>query len=72
MAVGGGGAAFIVARGFEQLAGAEPPAPPGFDDLDLVENRLTGAEATAFERTLLRAYEEERRPLYEHEVYMLV
>ena len=50
----------------------EPPAPPAFDNLDLVENRLTGAEATAFERTLLRAYEEDRRPLYEHEVYMLV
>ena len=50
----------------------EPPTPPRFDDVDMVENRLTGAEATAFERTLLRAYEEDRRPLYEHEVYMLV
>jgi indolepyruvate ferredoxin oxidoreductase beta subunit len=56
----------------EALAQNEPPAPPAFDNLDLVENRLTGAEATAFERTLLRAYEEDRRPLYEHEVYMLV
>jgi indolepyruvate ferredoxin oxidoreductase beta subunit len=56
----------------EELAGEEPPTPPTFDDLDLVANRLTGAEATAFERTLLRAYEEGRRPLYEHEVYMLI
>jgi indolepyruvate ferredoxin oxidoreductase beta subunit len=56
----------------EDLSRDEPPTPPTFDDLDLVENRLTGAEATAFERTLLRAYEENRRPLYEHEVYMLV
>ena len=56
----------------DQLAQDEPPVPPSFDDVDVVENRLTGAEATAFERTLLRAYEENRRPLYEHEVYMLV
>lgn len=56
----------------EDLLGDEPPVPPLFDDVDLVANRLTGAEATAFERTLLRAYEEDRRPLYEHEVYMLV
>jgi indolepyruvate ferredoxin oxidoreductase beta subunit len=56
----------------EALAGSEPPTPPSFDDLDPVENRLTGAEATAFERTLLRAYEDDRRPLFEHEVYMLV
>jgi len=46
--------------------------PASFDVLDLVENRLTGAEATALEHTLLRAYEEGRRALYEHEVYMLV
>ncbi len=56
----------------DALLGPEPPAPPTFDAADLVEARLTGAEATAFERTLLRAYEENRRPLYEHEVYMLV
>jgi len=56
----------------EELMQPEPPMPPKFDDVDLVENRLTGAEATAFERTLLRAYEEGRRPLYEHEIYMLV
>jgi indolepyruvate ferredoxin oxidoreductase beta subunit len=56
----------------EALAQDEPPAAPTFGDVDLVKDRLTGAEATAFERTLLRAYEEGRRPLYEHEVYMLV
>ncbi len=56
----------------EELLRPEPPVPPAFDDVDLVDSRLTGAEATAFERTLLRAYEEGRRPLYEHEVYMLV
>lgn len=56
----------------DQLLQDALPTPPLFDDVDLVENRLTGAEATAFERTLLRAYEENRRPLYEHEVYMLV
>lgn len=56
----------------DALLASEPPRPPAFDDVDLVANRLTGAEATAFERTLLRAYEEGRRPLYEHEVYMLV
>ncbi len=56
----------------DDLMRAEAPAPPKFDATDLAEDRLTGAEATAFERTLLRAYEEGRRPLYEHEVYMLV
>ncbi|MBK9121143.1 MAG: indolepyruvate oxidoreductase subunit beta [Phycisphaerales bacterium] len=56
----------------EALLAAEPPTPPSFDDLAAVENRLTGAEATAFERTLLRAYQENRRALYEHEVYVLI
>ncbi len=56
----------------EELSGDEPPTPPSFDDITQADGQLTGAEATAFERTLLRAYEEGRRPLYEHEVYMLV
>jgi indolepyruvate ferredoxin oxidoreductase beta subunit len=56
----------------DELSREEPPTPPSFDELGLAESGLTGAEATAFERTLLRAYEEGRRPLYEHEVYMLV
>lgn len=64
--------AWIDALPIEALLQEEPPTPPTFDDLDTGETRLTGAEATAFERTLLRAYEEGRRPLYEHEVYMLI
>ncbi len=35
-------------------------------------DRLTGAEAQAFEATLLAVYEEGRRQFYEHEVYKLV
>jgi len=34
--------------------------------------QLTGAEAGAFERMLLRVFEEGRKQLYEHEVYALV
>ncbi len=64
--------AWIDGLSADDLLGDEPPKPPSFDDVDLVENRLSGAEAMAFERTLLRAYDEERRPLYEHEVYMLI
>ena len=56
----------------EELTQDEPPTPPAFDDLASVENRLSGAEAMAVERTLLRAYEDGHRPLYEHEVYMIV
>ncbi|MCK4343555.1 MAG: indolepyruvate oxidoreductase subunit beta [Phycisphaerae bacterium] len=56
----------------DELLQDELPVLPALDELDPVENRLTGAEAMAFERALLRAYEEERRPLYEHEIYMLV
>ncbi len=36
------------------------------------EDRLSGAEAHAFESILMNAYEEGRRRLYEHEVYSLV
>ncbi|MEW6251195.1 MAG: acetate--CoA ligase family protein [Planctomycetota bacterium] len=64
--------AWIDSLSADELSRPEPPIPPTFDDITSAENRLTGAEATAFERTLLRAYEEGRRPLYEHEVYMLV
>ena len=55
----------------EHLSGAEAP---GAEQIELVEaeDRLSGAEAHAFERTLIRAYEEGRRQLYEHEVYQLV
>ncbi|MBN2448265.1 MAG: indolepyruvate oxidoreductase subunit beta, partial [Phycisphaerae bacterium] len=55
----------------EHLAGNETP---GVEQIELVESedRLSGAEAHAFERTLVRAYEQGRRQLYEHEVYQLV
>jgi indolepyruvate ferredoxin oxidoreductase beta subunit len=56
----------------ELLLKPELPAPPALDEIDLVADRLTGAEAAAFEGTLMRAYEEGCRPLYEHEVYMLI
>ncbi|MCO6438937.1 MAG: indolepyruvate oxidoreductase subunit beta [Phycisphaerae bacterium] len=46
-------------------AGTAPPIPMG-------ELRLSDAEAQAVAQTLLRAYEEGRRQLYEHEVYRLV
>lgn len=36
------------------------------------EDRLSGAEAQAFESALLRVYEQGRKRLYEHEVYTLV
>lgn len=56
----------------EALAGEAAPAPPSFDDVDDLASRLTGAEAQAFEQCLVRAHNEGKRPLYEHEVYMLV
>lgn len=39
---------------------------------EVVEARLSGAEAHAFESVLLDAYHEGRRQLYEHEVYRLI
>lgn len=45
-----------------------------FAELDdaVDESRLTGAEAHAFESLLRTAYDEDRRQLYEHEVYRLI
>ncbi|MCC7434929.1 MAG: indolepyruvate oxidoreductase subunit beta [Methanoregulaceae archaeon] len=45
-----------------------------FAELDVAvdESRLTGAEAHAFESLLRTAYDEDRRQLYEHEVYRLI
>jgi len=55
----------------EHLASGED-----FDFTGLAANedgsKLTGAEAHAFESLLMRAYEEDRRQLYEHEVYRLI
>jgi indolepyruvate ferredoxin oxidoreductase beta subunit len=55
----------------EHLAEPERPDAPVFDVVT-VEDRLSGAEAHAVERTLVRVYEEGRRQLFEHEVYTLV
>lgn len=54
----------------EQLAAGDVPAATV--EADTGKDRLTGAEIQAFERSLVRAYEEGRRQLYEHEVYKLV
>lgn len=55
----------------DHLAAAERPDAPAFDVVD-VEDRLSGAEAHAVERTMWNVYEEDRRQLYEHEVYQIV
>ncbi|UCF67394.1 MAG: indolepyruvate oxidoreductase subunit beta [Acidobacteriota bacterium] len=55
----------------EHLAEPERPDAPVFDVVT-VEDRLSGAEAHAVEKTLELAYEEGRRPLFEHEVYAIV
>lgn len=55
----------------EHLAEPERPDAPVFDVVT-VEDRLSGAEAHAVERTLARVHEEGRRQLFEHEVYTLV
>jgi indolepyruvate ferredoxin oxidoreductase beta subunit len=53
----------------EHLASEDSLEFQGFDE---TENRLSGAEAHAFENLLMGAYEEGRRQLYEHEVYKLI
>jgi indolepyruvate ferredoxin oxidoreductase beta subunit len=55
----------------EHLAEPERPDAPVFEVVE-VEDRLSGAEAHAVERTLEQVYEEGRRQLFEHEVYTLV
>jgi indolepyruvate ferredoxin oxidoreductase beta subunit len=55
----------------EHLAAAERPDLPAFDVVQL-DDRLSGAEIHAVERTLERAYEEGRRRLFEHEVYAIL
>ncbi len=64
--------AWIDRLSINDLLADAPPAPPSADDLAEVESRLTGAEAQAFEQCLVHAYNDGKRPLYEHEVYMLV
>jgi len=55
----------------EHLAEPERPDAPVFDVVT-VEDRLSGAEAHAVERTLVDVYDEGRRQLFEHEVYSIV
>lgn len=62
---------WIDAMPVEELAQSEPPAMTGLDAVDTGDG-LSCAESQAFERTLLRVYEEGRKQLYEHEVYKLV
>jgi indolepyruvate ferredoxin oxidoreductase beta subunit len=55
----------------EHLAEPEHPDMPVFDVVTF-DDRLSGAEAHAVESTLLRAHEQGRTQLFEHEVYQIV
>jgi indolepyruvate ferredoxin oxidoreductase beta subunit len=55
----------------EHLARPEPPDAPVFDVVT-VEDRLSGAEAHAVERSLEEVYWADRRQLFEHEVYNII
>ncbi len=57
--------------GPEHLAEPERPDAPVFDVVS-VEDRLSGAEIHAVERTLERVHEEGREQIFEHEIYTLV
>lgn len=64
------------ARGWIATLSSEHLAAEDLDfaelDAAVDESRLTGAEAHAFESLLRTAYDEDRRQLYEHEVYRLI
>jgi len=62
---------WVETLGPEHLAEPEAPDAPIFDPVT-VEDRLSGAEEHAVENLLLQAYEEDRRQLFEHEVYSIV
>jgi indolepyruvate ferredoxin oxidoreductase beta subunit len=62
---------WIDSLGPEHLAEPERPDAPVFDVVT-VEDRLSGAEAHAVERTLELAYEEGRRQIFEHEIYAIM
>ncbi|USN98910.1 MAG: indolepyruvate oxidoreductase subunit beta [Phycisphaeraceae bacterium] len=55
----------------DQLAGAERPDAPPLDVIEPID-RLSGAEAHAVERLLWDVYEDDRKQLYEHEVYQII
>ena len=65
-----------VREGIDGMSAEELAAPEGASAPQSIvagaDDRLTGAEAQAFERTLLKVYEEGRKQFYEHEVYKLV
>lgn len=54
-----------------QLAAAERPDAPVLDVLEPVD-RLSGAETHAVERVFETVYQENRRRLFEHEVYQII
>jgi indolepyruvate ferredoxin oxidoreductase beta subunit len=54
----------------EHLARPEAPDAPSFEPV-AADDSLSGAESHAVEAALLQAYEE-KRPLFEHEVYQIV
>lgn len=62
---------WIETLGAEHLAEPERPDAPVFDVVN-VDDRLSGAEAHAVEKTLQRVYDEGRSQLFEHEVYTIV
>jgi len=62
---------WIETLGPDHLAEPERPDAPVFDVVT-VEDRLSGAESHAVERTMEQAYEEGRRQLFEHEIYAIV
>ena len=62
---------WVETLGAEHLAQPEPPDAPVFDVVT-VEDRLSGAEAHAVERSLEEVYWAERRQLFEHEVYNII
>jgi indolepyruvate ferredoxin oxidoreductase beta subunit len=62
---------WIETLGAEHLAEPERPDAPVFDVVN-VEDRLSGAEAHAVERSLQRVHDEGRTQLFEHEVYSIV
>jgi len=62
---------WLEALSVEQLEQPDLNPPTGI--LEAIEGwNLSQAEANAFENVLLHAYEEERRQLYEHEIYKMI
>ncbi len=62
---------WVQSLGEDQLAGEERPDAPPLDVIEPID-RLSGAEAHAVERLIWDVYEDDRRQLYEHEVYQII